>query len=49
MSFITFLLEVTDLVLTWEIPEEGFANAVKTQACLMSGIDPDEMSQSNYD
>jgi hypothetical protein len=46
MNFINCLL---DAVLTWEIPEEGLAYAIKNQAYLMAGIDPDEMSQSIYD
>jgi hypothetical protein len=49
MSFINFLLEATDAVLSWEIPEAGFAEAIKDQACLMAGINIDEMSQSIYD
>ena len=46
MNFINCLL---DAVQNWEMPEEGFADAIKDQACLMAGIDPDEMSQSIYD
>ena len=41
MNFINCLL---DTVLTWEIPEEGFVDAVKTQARQMAGFDPDELS-----
>ena len=41
MNFINCLL---DTVLTWEIPEEGFADAIKTQARQMAGINPDELS-----
>ena len=41
MNFINSLL---DAVLTWEIPEEGFADAINAQVCLMAGINPDEMS-----
>ena len=37
MSFINCLL---DAVLNWEIPEEGFADAIKDQALQMRGIDP---------
>ncbi|MDD5322718.1 MAG: hypothetical protein PHD43_19320 [Methylococcales bacterium] len=39
-----FLLDATDAVLTWEISEEGFADAIKNQACLMSDINPEEIS-----
>ena len=41
MNFVNSLL---DTVLTWEISEEGFADAIKTQACLMAGINPEEIS-----
>ena len=41
MNFVNCLL---DAVLTWDIPEEGFAEAIKTQACLLSGINPDELN-----
>ena len=41
MNFVNCLL---DTVLTWEIPEEGFADAIKNQACLMAGINPEEIS-----
>ena len=41
MNYINCLL---DTVLTWEIPEEGFADAIKTQARQMAGFDPDEIS-----
>jgi hypothetical protein len=44
MNFINCLLDATDAVLTWEISEEGLADAIKNQACLMAGIDPDELS-----
>ena len=37
-----YLCDAIDVVLSWEIPEEGFADAVKAQACLMAGISPDE-------
>ena len=41
MNFVNCLL---DAVLTWEIPEEGLVDAIKTQACLMAGINPEEIS-----
>ena len=41
MNFINCLL---DTVLTWEIPEEGFADAIKIQASLMAGFSSDEIS-----
>jgi len=44
MNFINFLLDATDAVMTWDIPEEGFAEAIKNQACLMAGINPEEIT-----
>ena len=41
MNFINCLL---DAVLTSEIPEDGFTDAVKNQARQMAGINPDELS-----
>ncbi|MGJ0486139.1 MAG: hypothetical protein ACR65R_16635 [Methylomicrobium sp.] len=45
MNFLNCLLDVTEESLTWDIPEEGFAETIKNQACLMAGIHPEEMSQ----
>ncbi|MFI3221964.1 MAG: hypothetical protein QX191_10860 [Methylococcaceae bacterium] len=42
MNFQQLLLDATEAVLTWEIPEEDFAEAIKNQACLMAGINSDE-------
>ena len=44
MNFLNFLLDATDEVLTWDISEEGLADAIKNQACLMSGINPEEIT-----
>jgi len=41
MNYINCLL---DAVLTWEIPEEGLADAIKNQACLMAGVNPEEIT-----
>jgi hypothetical protein len=49
MNLINCLLDVTDATLTWDIPDEGFSEAIKNQACLMAGINPEEMSQSPSD
>jgi hypothetical protein len=42
-DFQACLVDAVDAVLTWDIPEEQFQDAVKAQACLMAGINPDEM------
>jgi hypothetical protein len=41
MNFINCLLDVTD---DSDISEVGFADAIKTQACLLSGINPEEIT-----
>lgn len=37
-------LDAINTVLTWDIPEGGFADAVIAQAGLMAGISPDEIT-----
>ena len=44
MPYQNYLLDAVDAVLALDIPdEEDFSNAVQAQACLMAGINPDEM------
>lgn len=43
MNFQSYLLDAVDAVLAWDISETDFADAVNAQACLMSGIDPDDL------
>ena len=49
MSFQQILLDATEAVLTWEIPEEDYADAIKNQACLMAGINPEEFYSFDLD
>jgi hypothetical protein len=49
MNFQQLLLDATEAVLTWEIPEEDYAEAIKNQACLMAGISPDELYRFDLD
>ena len=42
-DFRSCLTDAIDIVLISEIPEEDFQDAVQAQACLMMGINPDEM------
>ena len=49
MNFQQLLLEATEAVLTWEIPEEDYAEAITNQACLMAGISPDELYSFDLD
>ncbi len=43
MNFQSYLLDAVDAVLTWDIPDSDFADAVNAQACLLSGDDPDDL------
>ena len=36
------ILEAFQIVSTWDLPDEDFAQAVNDQARLMSGVSPDE-------
>ena len=49
MNFQQLLLDATEAVMTWEIPEEDYAKAIKDQACLMAGISPDELYSFDLD
>lgn len=42
-KFQSYLLDAVNAVLTWDIPESDFAQAVQSQACMMAGINPDEI------
>ncbi len=43
MNFLDCLSSAVDAALTWDMPEEGFAEAVHSHACLLAGISPDDM------
>ena len=45
-QFQNYLFDAVEAVLTFEIPEESFADAVRAQACLMAGINPDEVNDA---
>ena len=49
MNFQQLLLDAAEAVMTWEIPEEDYAEAIKNQACLMAGISPDELQSFDLD
>jgi hypothetical protein len=49
MNFQQLLLDATEAVLAWEIPEEDYAEAIKNQACLMAGISLDELQSFDFD
>jgi hypothetical protein len=49
MNFQQLLLDATEAVLTWGIPEEDYAEAIKNQACLMAGINTEEFYCFDFD
>ncbi len=38
-----YLSAAADIVMAGDIPDEEFSQAVQAQACLMAGINPDEL------
>ena len=42
LEIVNYLMDAYELVSGWDLPEEDFALAVKQQALLMAGLDPDE-------
>lgn len=42
-TFQDYLSAAVDAVLTWDISESDFAQAVQSQACLLAGINPDDL------
>ena len=45
MDYQNFLLDAIEVVLGWDIhDEDGFIQAVKSQACLMALMSPEEIT-----
>lgn len=44
MNYQNFLIDAIDAVLAWDISEDAFADAIKSQACLMAGVNSDEVT-----
>jgi hypothetical protein len=42
MNIENHILEAFEIVSTWDLPDEDFAQALNDQARLMSGISPDD-------
>ncbi len=49
MPYQNFLLDAVNEVLTWDIPDEALADAVKAQAGLMAGFSPEELAECAQD
>jgi hypothetical protein len=43
------LIDAIDTVLSWNIPDEQFGDAVQTQAGLLAGISPDDIGECSLD
>jgi hypothetical protein len=49
MTFQQLLLDATEAVVTWEIPEADYAEAITNQARLMAGINTEEFYCFDFD
>lgn len=49
MPYQNFLLDAVNEVLTWDIPDEALADAVKAQDGLMAGFSPEELMECASD
>ena len=49
MNFQQLLLDAVEAVMTWEISEEDYAEAITNQACPMAGINTEEFYCFDFD
>jgi hypothetical protein len=40
-----YYLDALEIVSSWDLPDEDFADAVNDQAMLMAGVNPDELPE----
>jgi hypothetical protein len=43
MQVSDFVLDALDTVLSWDLPDDVCSDAVATQACLLAGVEPEDM------
>ena len=43
MDLLDHVLDALEIVLDWALPDEAFADAVTLQACLLAGIEPEDI------
>ncbi|HMW40482.1 MAG TPA: hypothetical protein PKD57_13830 [Saprospiraceae bacterium] len=43
MNYQNYLIDAVNDVLSWDIPDESLAEAVRAQASLMARVNPDEI------
>ena len=39
------ILDALEIVSSWDVPDEDFADAVNDQAMLMAGVNPDDLRE----
>ncbi|SDZ16551.1 hypothetical protein [Nitrosomonas sp. Nm58] len=49
MQYQNYLLDAINEVLSWDIPDEALADAVKSQAGLMARVNPEEIMELTSD
>ena len=45
MNIENIILDALEIVSSWDISDEDFADAVNGQAMLMAGVDPDDLRE----
>ena len=48
MTYLDFLMDAIETVLTWDLPDEVFPDAVTEVARLMAGVTPDEILDHSH-
>jgi hypothetical protein len=49
MDYENYILDALEMVMTWELPDEEFADAVNDQARLMAGLTPEDFQEVRPD
>ena len=49
MNIENIILDALEIVSSWDIPDEDFADAVNDQAMLMAGVNPDDLLERHPD
>ena len=44
-----FVLDAVNTVLSWDLPDEAYPEAVNAQACLLAGVDSEQLWCSDVD
>jgi len=49
MNIENYILDALEIVSSWDVPDEDFADAVNDQAMLMAGVNPDDIRERRPD